>query len=72
MDGEEHSPERNPVRPATGGFTFYYLSGGPYRVSWDGGALVVAGSDEIPYSSSTAGSIEVKKATLRGVYRKMS
>jgi hypothetical protein len=107
MDGEEHSPERNPVRPATGGFTFYYLSGGPYRVSWDGGALVVAGSDEFLYSSFTAGSMgwvrrllntrlsmnpdgslliertmerdptdkgrtEVKKTTLRGVYRKTS
>ena len=105
MDGEEHSPERNPVRPSTGGFTFYYLSGGPYRVSWDGGALVIAGSDQILYSSAgnmewvrrllntrlsvnpdgslliertmerdptDKGRIEVKKATLRGVYRKTS
>jgi hypothetical protein len=107
IDGEEHVPARNPVRPTEDGFTFYYLSGGPYRVSWEGAALVIAGSDEILYSSFTAGSmewvrrllntrltmnpdgslliertmerdpadkgrIEVKKATLRGVYRKTS
>jgi len=107
MDGEEHVPARNPVRPTEDGFTFYYLSGGPYRASWDGGSLVIAGSDVIPYTSFTAGSmewvrrllntrlsmnpdgslliertmerdptdkgrIEIKKATLRGVYRKTS
>jgi len=105
IDGEEHVPARNPVRPTEGGFTFYYLSGGPYRVSWDGAALVIAGSDEILYSSTGSmewvrrllntrlslnpdgsllvertierdpaqkGRIEIKKATLRGVYRKTS
>ena len=105
MDGEEHVPARNPVRPTEDGFTFYYLSGGPYRVSWDAGALVIAGSDEILYTSvgnmewvrrllitrlslnpdgsllierrmerdpTDKGRIEVKKATLRGVYRKTS
>jgi hypothetical protein len=105
MDGEEHVPARNPVRPTESGFTFSYLSGGPYRVSWDGNALVIAGSDEILYTSvgnmewvrrllntrlsmnsdgslliertmerdpTDKGRIEVKKATLRGVYRKAS
>ena len=58
MDGEEHVPARNPVRPTEGGFTFYYLSGGPYRVSWDGAALVIAGSDDNPVLLFTAGSME--------------
>jgi len=104
-DGEEHSPERNPVRPSTDGFTFYYLSGGRYRASWDRGALVIAGSDEILYSSkgtmewvrrllntrlslnpdgtlviertverdpADKGRIEIKKAAIRGAYRKTS
>ncbi len=105
MDGEEHTPTRDPVRSSEVGFTFYYLSGGPYRVSWDGGALVIAGSDEILYTSvgnmewvrrllntrlslnpdgsllvertvernpNDKGRIEMKKATLKGVYRKTS
>jgi hypothetical protein len=105
MDGEEHSPTRDPVRSSEAGFTFYYLSGGPYRVLWDGNALVIAGSDEILYTSkgtmewvrrrlstrlsmnpdgslliertmerdpTDKGRIEVKKATLGGVYRKTS
>ena len=65
MDGEEHSPAFNPVRPSVEGFTFYYLSGGPYRVSWDGGVLLVAGSDEILYSSFNAGTMEWVRRLLR-------
>jgi len=62
-DGEEHTPERNPIRPTEGGFTFHYLSGGPYRGSWEGGTLVIAGSDQIPYTSFT------RDTTLRIVQR---
>ena len=62
-DGEEHTPERNPIRPTEGGFTFHYLSGGPYGGSWDGGALVITGSDQIPYMSFT------RDTTLRIVQR---
>lgn len=51
MDGEEHVPARNPVRPTESGFTFYYLSGGTYRVLWDSNTLVISGSDEILYTS---------------------
>jgi len=107
LDGDEHRPTRDPLRSAEAGFTLYYLSGGPYRVSWDDDALVIAGSDEIPYGSSAKGlmewvrrrlntrlslnpdgtlviertierdpsdkgRIEIKKATFRGVYRKVS
>jgi hypothetical protein len=107
-DGEEHIPPVNPVRPTAEGFTFYYLSAGPYRVSWDGGALVIAGSDQILYTSFAAGTtiewvrrrlgtrlsmnpdgtlvvertierdpsdkgrIDIKKGTVRSVYRKTS
>lgn len=68
-DGEEHTPERNPIRPTGGGFTFHYLSGGPYRGSWDGGALVIAGSDQIPYMSFSGGTtIRMVQRALRTVF----
>jgi hypothetical protein len=105
MDGEEHTPTRDPVRSSEVGFTLYYLSGGPYRVLWNGNTLVVAGSDQILYTSAgnmelvrrllntrlsqnpdgslvveriierdpaDKGRVEIKKATLRSVYRKTS
>ena len=63
MDGEEHTPTRDPVRSSEVGFTFYYLSGGPYRVLWEGNALVIAGSDEILYTSK--GTMEWVRRRLR-------
>jgi hypothetical protein len=63
MDGEEHTPTRDPVRSSQVGFTFYYLSDGPYRVLWDGNALVIAGSDEFLYTS---------KGTMVWVRRRLS